>query len=144
MANDTNSPIEQVAKIDLAVVVARHRPNVVTEEIGVVDGYRGERTWRTRVKCDGADCGFYAEGPRYWDVVREHNAHLVEVLSTEVEPLIRADERRRTLEEAASDVDSINYDAEVYGITQRHERLRVARWLRSRITRASRAPQEKS
>lgn len=70
-------------------IVADHRPNVVTEEIGVIDGYLGERTWRTRIKCDGGDCGFYAEGPRYWDVVRVHNAHLVDVINTELAPAIR-------------------------------------------------------
>lgn len=67
---------------ELRELVITHRPNVVTEEIGVIGGARGERTWRTRVKCDGEQCkGFYAERRRYWDAVEEHSDHLVSVLT---------------------------------------------------------------
>lgn len=80
MADHTPNPATDGLREGLTALVAEHRPNVVNEEIGVLGGEPGERTWRTRVKCDGDDCGFYAEGPRYWDVVRQHNAHLTDVL----------------------------------------------------------------
>lgn len=33
-----------------------------------------------RIKCDGNDCSFYAERPRYWDATAAHSDHLTEVL----------------------------------------------------------------
>lgn len=63
----------------LLKLVAEHRMNAVVEPIG--DGRNsGEPYQGTRVKCDGESCDFYAEGSRYWDVVAEHDLHLVSVL----------------------------------------------------------------
>jgi len=84
--------------------LAEHRMNAVTESLGPLG-------WSTRVKCDGETCDFYADGPRYWDVVREHDAHLVNgllaagVRGPEAVARIEGerDESRRMTMETASD-----------------------------------------
>lgn len=73
-------------KAQLADLIAEHRPNVVSEGTPSRE--------RTRVKCDGPMCDFYAEHRRYWTAVQAHDAHLYEVISAYVDR-VRAPEQRK-------------------------------------------------
>lgn len=53
-----------------------HRPNYVTEEIGPKPLH-----WRTRVKCDGDDCGFYAEDESWFRALDAHSEHVAGLLA---------------------------------------------------------------
>jgi hypothetical protein len=63
----------------LAGITKVHRPNYVTEGVWSLDPERS--TLRTRVKCDGADCDFYAEERSWYAALDLHSAHLAQVLA---------------------------------------------------------------
>lgn len=88
------APVDSGAIGRLNGLLATHRPNVVTEEVGPLP-----LRLRTRVKCDGDSCGFYTEGDRYWDVVQRHTDHLTEAVAD----LVR-EHTDRALAEALADI----------------------------------------
>jgi len=68
---------QEVAAKAWALAFARlHRPNYVTEEIGPLPLH-----WRTRVKCDGDDCGFYAEDDSWYVALDRHSQHVADMLT---------------------------------------------------------------
>ena len=65
------------AREELAAHLHEHRPNYVTEKVGLLIYPSG---WRTRVKCEGNRCDFYAEDESWYSALAKHDEHAADAL----------------------------------------------------------------